>query len=166
MWSEPFRSSPFFEEPAQHRFHAEHREQVRGYVKPVNTLGRVASRDIGTPVFRRLHSFEGTALIAPIDIVCGRYGIGTIVKQSDQPARVPIGQRTKQDGVYDAENGGVRANSQCQCHDCNRREAGRSQKRASAVAEILGEMIQCSPTPYVSTDLPQQHGIAEIPARR
>jgi len=57
----------------------------------------------------------------------------------DEPSRVPIGKRSEEHAVDDAEDGGVRADPERQRQDHDEGETGRLGERPDGVAEVLGE---------------------------
>ena len=80
---------------AQQRLDAEHRQQVLRHPQARKMLGYVAARDVRAPVLRRRHRLEGTALIAPVDIVGDRHRIAAIVQKRNQPVRIFVSQRAE-----------------------------------------------------------------------
>ena len=80
---------------------------------------------------------EGGHLSLVVEIVEGRDGELAAVERDYQAVRFAIGQRFEQNGIYDAEDGGVGADSQGQDNDGERRESGIGEECVGGVAQVL-----------------------------
>src|SRR5579864_3526274 len=63
--------------------------------------------------------------------------------KNDNLARVLNGQRSKQQGIDQAENRGVRADAQRERQDSNRRKSGVLDKHSSGKPNFLPERLHC-----------------------
>src|SRR6202042_829333 len=91
-----------------------------------------------------LERLERGALRAPVDIVLIRgadYREATLFGDQDKAGRIFVSERAKKDGVYDAEDRGVRADAQGECQDGDGGEGGRFEEKAEGVTEVLEERL-------------------------
>src|SRR5262249_23202837 len=65
---------------------------------------------------------------------------GLVKEDSYQTIGISIGQRTKQHGIHDAENGRIRSHAQSQRQDCYDRECGLLDQHAQTIANILPKL--------------------------
>ena len=77
-----------------------------------------------------------------IVIWCKRFSERILLPEHDQTIRGCVRERFQKDGVADAENGGVGADTEPDGDDGDCRESGALSQAASGVAQILPESIQ------------------------
>src|SRR5947209_12847328 len=93
----------------------------------------------------RSNALEDVVLRAPVKEIRIRKGAHrhgptrTLCHLRKEHQAVGLGkwQRAQQDGVHDAENSGIRADSQGQSDDCNNGECRRLAQHAYSVANVL-----------------------------
>ncbi len=79
--------------------------------------------------------------------------------------RIGDGERTEQQRVHDAEDGGVGADAQGKRRDGDGGEGGRAPQRAHGVAHVLRERLNQGPRPCVAHLRLDLLGAAELDAR-
>ena len=56
-------------------------------------LRRIAPGEVRTPILRRRHGFERTALLAPVEVVGDRHRVIAVVQKGDQALGILVRQR-------------------------------------------------------------------------
>ncbi len=123
--------------------------------------GRAGVREEG-------HVLERAALRAPVAVV--RHGGAPafhlrpldIAPQFDQAGRRGIRERAEDDGIDDAENGGVGANAEGQGENRHEGECGAVTQGSHRVAQVLPQGFEPVKRPHLSTGLLPQGGVAEL----
>ena len=87
-----------------------------------------------------------------------------LVEQLDKPPRVAHGKRAQQQGVEQAENGGVGADAESQRENRDGGEGGRATHRSQAVADVLPEPVERIPAPHFAGELLDVGAVAELAA--
>ena len=94
-------------------------------------------------------SFQGLALRLPIEIIPARKLVVPrpilALPELHEPVGIMERKRAQQNGINDAENGRVRANSKCQRQRRHDREAGVLRQHAQAVAKVLPKGLHGQP---------------------
>ena|SRR6185295_12247588 len=88
------------------------------------------------------------ALVTPVAVVLvggADGGIFAFFCDQDEVGGISEAKRTKQNGVDDAEDGGVGANSEGERQNSDQRECGALGEEAKRVAEILQQSLHRSP---------------------
>ena len=75
-----------------------------------------------------------------------------------------IGERPQKDAVHQAEDGGVRANTERQREDGDRRKSRIAPQQACAVAQVLNQVFDPGPDPLIAGDAFDQGDVAEFTA--
>ena len=129
------------ESPPERGRDAEHREVVPAHPHRAQPL-RVASRDERRiPGSNRRHLRERAAAVAQI-VKRGVADVAGDPSASRSPiitsrSGIRVRQRPEEDGVDDAEDGGVGADAERQRHERREREPGSPRERAHRVAQVL-----------------------------
>src|ERR1700682_1627224 len=141
------------ERAAKLRLNLEHREEPRLGDGGTNRLRPVTAQTEGA-ASDHCHGVEHRILLAPIQVVCGRYCKRSDprkalrrrnVKYSDNRIGLWKRKRLQQESVYDATNRRVRADA-----ECKNRQSGQSEARALAqtsdtVDKLLSKSVhRCS----------------------
>src|SRR5581483_1009134 len=87
------------------------------------------------------------SLVAPIDVVGSCYRNLAAVQNGNQAFWILVCQRAQQNGIHDAEERSVCADSQCERDHGNNGEPGRLQQVPSTIAKIFKQVID----PYERT---------------
>ena len=77
-----------------------------------------------------------------------------------------IRQRLQQHSIYQAENCGIRADSQSQCEHRNHREPGIFSQSARAITQVLQQSFEPRPAPLIVGYVLNHCRVAKLPARR
>ena len=104
-------------------------------------LGLIAAGEVDTPVFRRRHGVERTALVPPVDVVGHRHRAVAVVQKGNQTFRILVCQRAEQHGIHHAENRRIRTDPQGQRDHCNSRKPRSAQQAAHSIAHILEPLL-------------------------
>ena len=103
---------------------------------------------VETHFAERGHVGEHGVLALPLHIIPARdlnasaHWIGQVrqaLPHKDQPRRIGVGEGLENDGVDDAEDGGIRANAERQHSNAGQRIAGTAAESACSVAEVTDE---------------------------
>jgi hypothetical protein len=85
--------------------------------------------------------------------------------KSDEPVRIPVGERTKQHAVDDCKHGRVRSDSERERGDYDCRKDCILSELAPSVADILNDRFEKSPTPEVAAFLAETKVVSESSTR-
>src|SRR5918994_6636738 len=108
---------------------------------------RDSLRDVGTQIRQRPRAGPKDLEILKAHRSGRRFRSAPIVwieldGDSDKPIRTGIGQRTKQDSMDDAEDGGVGADAERECADDDGGEPRCAQERAYRESGVLPEVVE------------------------
>jgi hypothetical protein len=110
------------------------------------------------------------ALFAPVKEIRRRYGSESSVgklpfPKHQQAVGFGIWKRLQEHAIYDGEDGGVGADTQCQGQDRNRGEGAILRQGPKSVAKILQEGVDGNPISNVANALLDLFHAIEFPAR-
>jgi len=131
------------EVPAEDRLDSDHAEKRRRDVRSIQTLRLRPFAQVERPAVHGRHSLEGPVLRAPVDEVGSGGGKpgkplrGVDRDDHHQAIGIGEGERAQEDGVDDAEDGGVGTDAQRQRQHRHRGEAGTLDQRPQPIAQIL-----------------------------
>jgi len=128
---------------------AENGEEVRSDGAAINFFG-IALAGEGEGIAEGSGGYVGENLIAgaPIGEVARSGSIfwkaegGSVFVDDDEAVGVAIGKRAKEDGVGDAEDGGIGGNADSENGDGEKREAGILTEHAGAEADVLEKVFK------------------------
>ena len=84
----------------------------------------------------------------------------------DQAVRVSEGERTEEQVIHDAEDGGVRADANRQRGECDCRKAWALPQHAERVPHVLDDSLEPHPAPHLAHLLFQERDVAQLLVRR
>ena len=136
------------EQTAQARRRPQHRKQVGGSEPGGNVARMVQAGFAETHFTERGHVGEHGVLALPLHIIPARdlnasaHWIGQVrqaLPHKDQPRRIGVGEGLENDGVDDAEDGGIRANAERQHSNAGQRIAGTPAKHANSKLKVANQ---------------------------
>ena len=116
------------------------------------------------------HIFKAMIFVAPMLVVhpgdADAFGLGVRFTKPDQALGGGVGQRSQQDRIHHAEDGGVRADAQRQSQNHDQRKTGESPDAPQTVAQILRDTFKRWEAPGIHGAFLDPGEVADVAARR
>src|SRR5437868_1573807 len=147
LWSETRREVLRTIQPSNLRDHTQHGKVAETAIDPLDTLRLSGAGQILITLKDRGHIFKYTrSRLQVIQFGLGKPNVpqsyaGLVKEDSYQAIGIAVGQRTQQDAIHDAENGGIRPHSQSERQHRHDGECAPLDQHAPAVSQILKQIF-------------------------